>query len=217
MLSNFHQRLRAINQQNREKQPPHVVEALLQTEHILARNNMLEGTVKVGDTAPNFAFKSSWCSQTSLNELLKSGPVIASFYRGFWCSSCREEMQEYLHLMPQFERLGKALSNAQQIHYLAIMPQQIVDMPVKLNEYHYIADKNLTIAKQFGLAYEQPIEEQKVFNEMGFSVAAVNKTVKAELPLPALYVIDQQGKVLFSKVSLDYRDRQDPNELFDLF
>lgn len=215
--SNFHQRLKAIHQKNRENMPTHVVDTFLQTEHILARSNILEQSIQLGQNAPNFHFKSKWCAQTTLSELLKTGPVIVSFYRGFWCSSCREEMQEYLRLMPQFERLGNALTDAQQIHYLAINPQQIIDQPVDLNEYHYISDPNLEIAKQFGIAYEQPIDEQRVFSEMGFSVSTVNKTSKAELPLPALFVIDQQGKVIFRKVSLDYRDRQDPNELFDVF
>ena len=214
--SNFHQRLKAIHQSNSENLPAHVVETFLQTEHILARSNILEQSVQMGEQAPNFDFNSSWCPQSSLKELLRTGPVIISFYRGFWCSSCREEMQEYQHLMPQLERLGHALTNGQTLHYLAISPQQLIDQPVNLAAHHYISDPNLNIAKQFGIAYEQPIGEQQVFSDMGFSVSAVNKMSKAELPLPAVFVINQQGKVVFRKVSLDYRDRQDPNELFDI-
>lgn len=215
--SNFQQRLRAIHQKNSENMPAHVAAAFSQTVQILARSNILSRSLQIGDRAPNFSFNSNWCEQTNLSELLETGPVIASFYRGFWCSSCREEMQEYIRLMPQFERLGKALGNGQKIHYLAISPQQIIDLPVDRKKHHYISDPNLNIAKQFGITYEQPLNEQQVFNDMGFSVGKVNRMSKAELPLPAVFVIDQQNKIIFRNVSLDYRDRQDPNELFEIF
>lgn len=217
ILSNFQQRLKAIHQHNNEKMPKHFATVFSQTEQLLARSNILEQSLQSGETAPNFKFNSTWCQQTSLAELLETGPVIASFYRGFWCSTCQEEMKEYQNLMTQFERLGHALTDAQTLHYLAICPQQIIDHPVNFAEHHYITDHNLEIAKQFGIAYQQPLEEQHVFNNMGFSVCAVNKMTSSELPLPAVFVINQQGNIMFRKASVDYRDRLDPNALFDIF
>ena len=217
IISNFHQRLRAIHQRNKDNMPTQVMNTILKTEEMLKRSSILLTSVQVGDQAPDFNFQTSWTDATSLSELLKTGPAILSFYRGFWCSTCREESKEYVNLMPQFTRLGKALVDAQTLHYLAICPQQIIEQNINREAYRLITDVNLQIAKTYGIAYEQPIAEQQVFAGMGFSLATVNKMSHSLLTLPAVYVVSQQGKVIHRKLSTDFRERQDPNELFDLF
>ncbi len=50
----------------------------------LAESGITERCLKVGDTAPDFDLPNGAGKSVSLRELLKTGPVVLSFYRGGW-------------------------------------------------------------------------------------------------------------------------------------
>jgi len=64
--------------------PKEVVEIMHRATDDLERSGILDGTVKVGDQAPDFSLKNSDGQEFSLKDLLSHGPVVLSFYRGKW-------------------------------------------------------------------------------------------------------------------------------------
>lgn len=216
MTSEFERRLQDIYRENCEKLPPSLVTAISKTANVLNQSGITQTSIQVGDKVADFSFQSAWSDATSLNQLLESGPVIISFYRGFWCSYCRAELAEYQKVLPQLQLAGQNRTPPIKVHYLAICPQQIIDSQIDLAQHRYIIDNDLTIARQFGIVYQQPWEELDAFANMGFSVAHVNKMKRCELSLPAVFIINQKGIVTYRLVSTDYRMRQDPSELIDL-
>ena len=50
----------------------------------LINSGIMEGVVKIGDTAPKFELKDNDEKVTRLKDVFAKGPVVLSFYRGKW-------------------------------------------------------------------------------------------------------------------------------------
>ena len=64
--------------------PQEVVEIIHRATHDLEKSGILDGTVKVGDEAPDFSLRNADGQEFRLKELLSQGPVVLNFYRGKW-------------------------------------------------------------------------------------------------------------------------------------
>ncbi len=96
------------------------------------------------------------------------------------------------------------------------------DRPEKLNEtvdknsltYSLISDASTEAAQAFGLAFqmrEELVDRYK--RELGIDVEDASGRDHHILPVPAIYMIDQEGVVQFSYVNPNYRVRLDPSVL----
>jgi hypothetical protein len=50
----------------------------------LARSGIFERALKKGQTAPDFTLPAADGTRVTLSDLLKTGPVVLTFYRGHW-------------------------------------------------------------------------------------------------------------------------------------
>ena len=50
----------------------------------LVQTGIAQKTLQVGDSAPSFSLPDVFGKQVTSAELLQSGPVVISFYRGAW-------------------------------------------------------------------------------------------------------------------------------------
>ena len=50
----------------------------------LRSSGILEGVIKVGDRLPAFALKNAFGEEVRSSELLASGPLILTVFRGTW-------------------------------------------------------------------------------------------------------------------------------------
>ena len=64
--------------------PREVVEIMHRATDHLEKSGILDGTVKVGDQAPDFSLKNADGQEFSLKDSLSHGPIVLSFYRGKW-------------------------------------------------------------------------------------------------------------------------------------
>lgn len=78
------QRLDALKKGFKAKLPKEVVEIMHRATDDLEKSRILDGTVNVGDQAPDFSLESTGGQEFRLQELLLRGPVILIFYRGKW-------------------------------------------------------------------------------------------------------------------------------------
>ena len=64
--------------------PAAALAVMHQAARELAESGILTGTIKVGDKAPDFTLKNTRSRVVHLDDLLRRGPVVLSFYRGRW-------------------------------------------------------------------------------------------------------------------------------------
>ena len=76
--------LHAKAQGTKEKLPAEALAVIVATNKELADSDALARALKTGQIAPNFALPDALGNTVSLSELLASGPVVVTFYRGHW-------------------------------------------------------------------------------------------------------------------------------------
>jgi len=74
-------------------------------------------------------------------------------------------------------------------------------------------DAGNNIARQFGLTYRVPDEQQAVYQRAFVNLPFVNGNDSWELPIPATYIIDRDGTVLYASANEDYAERPEPRDI----
>lgn len=165
---------------------------------------------KIGDVAPDFSLPDARGHQVTLSQLRSAGPVILSFYRGAWCPFCNLELRGLQRALPEFQTLGASL--------VAISPQ-LPDSSLTLQERHFLefpvlSDVGNKVARQYGIVFRVPDELLDVFQRRNVDLQSFNgQEGKNELPLPATFIVDSEGKIRAAFVEEDHTIRLDPEEI----
>ncbi|MGF6597386.1 peroxiredoxin [Paraburkholderia sp. GAS448] len=165
--------------------------------------------VKAGDHAPEFRLTDQDGNGVSSAELLARGPLIVSFYRGVWCPYCNIELRALNEVLPEIQALGASL--------VAISPQVASNSRKSVRDNHLnfpvLNDSRNETAAAFGLRFNLPDYLIELYKKLKNDLPAFNGDPSWTLPIPARYVIGQDGVVLYSEVNPDYTHRPDPSEM----
>ncbi len=71
------------------------------------------------------------------------------------------------------------------------------------------------MARQFGLVFELPEDLREVYRGFGGDLPKFNGDDSWTLPMPARYVVDQEGVIRAADVNADYTVRPDPSETLE--
>jgi peroxiredoxin len=167
----------------------------------------------VGAAAPEFALANQDGETVALREQLTQGPVVLMFFRGRWCPFCVGQLEAMNFLLPAFSDVGATL--------LAISPQSVKQNFLMRDQHHLrfplLADAGNAVARQFGLVYRVPGEQQNVYSSVLINLPFANGDAKGEekweLPIPAVYVVDRDGTIVWARADEDYKRRPEPAEI----
>ncbi|WP_417603367.1 peroxiredoxin family protein [Owenweeksia hongkongensis] len=165
-------------------------------------SGVLEAAINVGDKAPNFKLNNAVGKKVSLHEELKNGPVVLVWYRGGWCPYCNITLHYLQENMDEFKARGANL--------LALTPEN-PDKSMNTTEkneleFQVLSDLDNKVAKEYGIVFKLTPAVAARYEE-GFGLSEYNGNDKGELPLAATYVINTDGKVTYSFLHADYRER----------
>ena len=73
--------------------------------------------------------------------------------------------------------------------------------------YELYSDARAEVMKGFGIAWQMPAEMRKQYAGYGIDLEKAAGEDHHMLPVPAIYMMDTDGKVLFQYVNPDYRVR----------
>ncbi|MCW2626654.1 peroxiredoxin-like family protein [Mycobacterium sp.] len=175
----------------------------------VARDGPAENAVSVGDQAPMFMLQDGAGVDVDVRALLETGPVVLCFYRGGWCPYCNLELRAYQQQLGRIRQLGATL--------VAISPElpdrTLTTAEVNQLGYPVLSDVDNEVARQYRLTHT--IDPQVVRYQLGNGndVAAFNGSPRAEVPLPATYIVDTDGVVQFAFVRADYTHRAEPEDV----
>lgn len=77
-------KLAATREASAKRIPPELQAIMHDATERLRNSGLLNGVVKPGDVAPQFALQDQNGRTVALSALLASGPVVISLFRGFW-------------------------------------------------------------------------------------------------------------------------------------
>ena len=166
--------------------------------------------LKVGDRAPDIKLANVKGEIVEVSALLKSGPVIVTFYRGGWCPYCNLELKAFQEMLPEIAAMGVSL--------VAISPEK-PDATLSTAEknalaFEVLSDVGQKVGRAFGLVYAFSEELKSAYRTFGLDIPARNGAVDEwALPVSATYVIDRDGTIIFAYTDVDYRDRAEPSDV----
>lgn len=191
--------------------PRSVIETMRKATAELKATGQAERAKKVGDKAPAFLLKDPEGNVVSSEELLRKGPLVVSFYRGVWCPYCNMELQALQEALPEFEKLGASL--------VAISPQTAPNSRKSTRQnnltFPILSDEKGNVGEAFGLKFKLPDYLVDLYKSLKNDLPAFNDDPDWTLPMPARYVIGQDGTILYSEVNPDYTRRPEPEDMLD--
>ncbi len=189
--------------------PPEIRDAMARADMELAALGITQKAHKAGDKAPDFRLLDGRGAYVHLKDLLTTGPVVLSFYRGGWCPYCNLELRALQSVLPEIRQLGAQL--------VAISPQTPDESlsTAEKNELAFtvLSDLGSATAKSFGIAFDLSNELRPIYAQFGHALPDMNGDDSWALPLPATYVIDTDGTIVLAFLDVDYRNRLEPGEI----
>ena len=163
----------------------------------------------IGNWLPKFELTDQDGETINSDELLATGPMVLTYFRGGWCGFCKETLKALNETMPYITEAGARL-----VAVSAIAPEKSAEIREELTlSYDLLSDEGLNLARKLGIVYELMPAMDSLINEYGLDIRELHQSDQAELPIPATYVIDRQGRIVYSFVEVDYSRRAEPAEI----
>ena len=175
----------------------------------LVANNVGQSAPQPGEPMPEFILPDEGGRLVRLTDLLDKGPVVLSFHRGHWCPYCRLNADGLAKIAPEVESLGAQI--------VAISPEK-GRYGAELKSYAkapfpVLADINNGYALELNLLFWVGDEKRKAMQAGGFDIVPYQGNETWMLPIPATFIIGQDGVVKARYIDPDYRKRMDLDEL----
>ncbi len=175
----------------------------------LKQSSILDRVLTAGAKAPVFELKDHNGKSVSSVDLLAKGRLVICFFRGRWCPFCVGQFEAMNLILPEIKDAGASL--------VAISPQTVPQsfFMVDQHKFHFplLSDANNQVAQQFGLAYLVPDYQQSVYRRAMINLPFANGDESWQLPIPATYILDRDGTVLYASANPDYTERPEPAEI----
>ncbi|MEO0364349.1 MAG: peroxiredoxin-like family protein [Pseudomonadota bacterium] len=190
--------------------PPDAIAAFHRSTQELIDQRLADNALKVGDMAPEFNLLDADGNTISLKALLASGPVVLTFYRGNWCPYCNLELKALEEVVGDLRARGASLvAISQQSQKNSQLSQRQNDL-----SFPIVTDPKGDTADAFGLRWDLQPYLTEVFKTFNVDLPLIQEDDKWTLPMPARYVIAQDGSIVYAEVNPDYTQRPEPSDLF---
>jgi len=136
---------------------------------------------------------------TTLRRSMAGGPAVLVFFRGGWCPYCDLQLSELRLIEKDFRQLG--------FQVIAISADDAAATHARREknslQYLLLSDASSALIRAVGIAFRADPAVQRLQPALGVNAATGGQL----LTVPAVYIVDEQGRVQFHYVNPDYRMR----------
>ncbi|WP_448702673.1 peroxiredoxin-like family protein [Mucilaginibacter sp. AW1-3] len=166
--------------------------------------------LKKGADAPLFAAKDNSGKTIDLKTILKSHKaVVLFFYRGQWCPYCNKQMQ---HLQDSLQLLtGKGA------YVVGVTPETAENISKTKEKTHasfsLVHDEGYKIMQAYDVNYKVDDQLYGKLKTYGIDLEKGNGNTDHVLPVPATFIINKSGKIVFAQFDPDYTKRASVSQM----
>ena len=175
----------------------------------LNRSGFLQQALKEGDKFPDFILPSAEGKLVSLTTLLERGPLIISFFRGEWCPFCHLMLTALAEALPEIEAAGASL--------LALTPETSgfpLAMKLRSNaRFEVLSDVDCGVGLAAGIIFRMPKPYRARLESTGVNFSQRYGNTAWFMPVPASFIITQDGRVAWRFVDADFTHRAEPADI----
>jgi peroxiredoxin len=158
----------------------------------------------INSKAPEFKVKDQSGAEVSLKELRKKGPIVLVFYHGYWSPYCTKELKRFQDSLQLITDKGAQV--------VAVSPEAGEGIAKTVEKtgavFPILHDEEVKIARNYQVAYEVDDRTASRYKSFGNDLLVINQQKgKPILPVPAVYIINKEGSVIYRFFESDYRKR----------
>jgi len=168
--------------------------------------------LSIGEKVKNFTGTDQNGNTIQLFELLKKGKVVLVFYRGQWCPICMPHVRKLQNSLDQIKEKGASIvliTPEKQENIQKTILKTNVSIPV-------LYDKDYQIMKDFDVQFLPSKALIVIYNTI---LRADLKNAQSDdsqtLPVPATFVIDTDGTIIWRHFNRDYKRRSKIKDILD--
>lgn len=162
-----------------------------------------------GDAAPRFVVRDVDGAPYDFNPRQLDRPVMIITFRGGWCPYCNMHLSELRNVMPEIADLGVDVlflsGDRPEMLYKSL--RQDTQDDISGLGYTILSDADAQAGIALGIAFKASERTIRRRHEKGEDIAESSMLRHGVLSVPAVYVIDTDGQIVFSFVEADYKVR----------
>jgi peroxiredoxin len=175
----------------------------------LKARRLAANILPIGTKTPAFKLQDHDGKVVFSSDLLARGRLVICFIRGRWCPFCVGQMEAMNLVLPQIDQAGATL--------IAISPQT-AKQSFFMHDQHklrfpLLSDAHNKVARQFRLPYRVPAAQETIYRRAFVNLPFTNGDDSWELPIPATFILDRDGTILYASANEDYTERPEPAEI----
>lgn len=167
--------------------------------------------LNVNDKAPDFTATDQKGGKINLRKQLMKGKVVLVFYRGEWCPYCNKELKQLEDSIGLIKEKGASV--------LAITPELPENISKTIEKTHasysVLFDEGLKIMNDYEVAFKVEDKTVEKYKGYGIDFLKANGDNGANLPVPAVYIVDKKGRIIYKFFDTDYRKRSNIKDILD--
>lgn len=151
----------------------------------------------IGETIPEITLLSASGKEQNLMDLISEKPTVFLIYRGGWCPYCNAHLSDIQTAEDRIIELGYQI--------IAVSPESPENITASSEKsklgYSLLSDADGNFISKLGIAFKAPdrYSERLLANSDGLNTGF--------LPVPSVFVVDKEGKIVFEYISPDYKTR----------
>lgn len=165
----------------------------------------------IDSKAPDFKGKDQYGKEFRLKDQLKKGRVVLLFYRGYWCPYCNKELSRLQDSLQMIIDKGAFV--------IAVSPEKPENINKTVEQtkasFSVIHDEGLKIMKAYDVAFEVPENTVTRYRNANIDIEKNNGANGKWLPVPAVYIIDKDGRIIYRFFESDYKKRPSVAQLLE--
>jgi peroxiredoxin len=168
--------------------------------------------LSIGQKVKDFSGTDQNGNQIQLSQLLKKGKVEVIFYRGQWCPICMPHVRKLQNGLNKIQEKGASIiliSPENQENIQKTILKTNVTIPV-------LYDKNYKIMKSFDVDFTPGKSLRFVYNTiLGGNLKNAQSDDSQTLPIPATFIIDTDGTIIWRHFNRDYKKRSKIKDILE--
>jgi peroxiredoxin len=198
----LNERLNAMAEETRRRSPE-MAAAVDRLVDRLQQSGAGEDAPKVGEIMPAFSLPDETGRIVNLKDLYRDGSAVIVFNRGHWCPYCRISINELAKVQDTI--------SARRAQIVGIVPDRnkyASELKAESNvRFPILSDMDNGYAMSLNLAVWVGSELESIMKSIGRDLPEYQGNNSWMVPIPATFVVNQDGRVKARFIDPDYRHR----------
>lgn len=208
MMNILEKKLSERRESAKNRISPEILSKMLEATQSLKNSELEKEAFNIGDKIEDTILLNNLGDEVSIMDILGKQPAIISFYRGTWCPYCNLELSTYNEL----------LKDKNKIKMVAISPERPESsINVENLNFEVLSDIDNKFAKKLNLTFDITETIENIYDGFGINLEKSQGKKSRILPIPATYIVDSSGIIVYAYIDADYTKRAEPKDVIDKY